>query len=130
MRHVKIAILALALGCSENRIMVKCGDPNEKVDSEFCLMFNSAILSFQIENPDSSVYSRTYSMIFLEAITGIRSRANDLHNPVYDSPELLRLDLERWTRWFKENGKNWTKKKADSVVIVFAGGESVLGPQR
>lgn len=100
--------------------MVTCNESFENVDQEFCAMFNNAMSSFQVEDT-LTTYSRTYSMILLEAVTGIPSRANDLHHPFYKSSRLLNDDLKKWSIWFEKNKHNWTKSKADSVVLNFSG---------
>jgi len=118
-----IAFLIYAVSCSEKKTTVSCEESNERVDKDFCVMFNNAMLSFQTKD-STSIYSKTYSMIFLEAVTGIPSQAYDLHHPIYESPKLLYEDLEKWSDWYKLNKSNWTKRKADSVVLIFSGGES------
>jgi len=82
-------------------------------------MFNNAMLSFQTED-SLALYSRTYSMILLEAVSGIPSRANDLHHPFYKSSRLLNSDLKIWRKWFEKNKHDWTKKKADSVILILS----------
>lgn len=113
-----VFFMGCLIGCSEKIITVSCEESNERVDKDFCLMFNDAMLSFQTEELSGE---RTYSMIFFSAVTGISSQANDLHHPIYKSPKLLHEDLEKWSDWYKLNKSNWTKRKADSVVSIFSG---------
>jgi hypothetical protein len=106
-------------------ITVSCDESNETVEKDFCLMFNDAMLSFQKDfNDTSSGNGRTYSMIFFSAITSIPSQANDLHHPIYRSSKLLQEDLEKWKDWYRQNKSNWTKRKADSVMLIFSGEKS------
>jgi hypothetical protein len=120
MRFCCFTFLIFLVGCSEKKITIACEESNEGVDKEFCLMFNNAMMSFQLED-SIAIYSKTYSMIFFEAVTGISSQAYDLHHPYYESPKLLHEDLEKWSEWFEHNKLIWTKKKADSVVLIFSG---------
>ncbi len=120
MRIIFTAVLICLLGCSEKKITVTCEESNEQIDKDFCIMFNNALLSFQLED-GVAIYSKTYSMIFFEAVTGISSHAYDLHHPYYEYPLLLHDDLEKWCEWFADNKSNWTKRKADSILLIFSG---------
>lgn len=120
MKKFHIAFFIFLLCCSERRIAISCADLDKETDPEFCEAFNNAMLSFQ-ESDEVTINSRTNSMIFLEAVTGITSRANDLHHPFYESSTVLKEDLEMWREWFIKNNQYWTKIKSDSVMLVFSG---------
>ena len=117
---VLFSFLSFLANCTVKKITVDCSEPIESVDPEFCAMVNNAMLSFQVED-SLTIYSRTNSMIILEAVTGIRSRANGLHHPFYKSSRLLNDDLKKWSKWFENSKHNWTKSKADSIVLIFSG---------
>ncbi len=116
---ISLTFFACLVSCSETKIIVDCTDSDGSIDKDFCQMFNEAILSLQSDDTIAT-YSRVHSMIILEAVTGIRSQAHDLHHPYYSSSGQLKSDMKKWRKWFEKNKQYWTKERADSIVLIFS----------
>lgn len=108
--------------CSRKDLLIDCQDPACIVDQGFCSDFKKAIHDIQFATGSTSFVDRQNAMFFFNAVTGIKSRANDYHHPVYESQRELRDDLRAWKQWFEQHRCQMTKVKADSLIENYRGG--------
>lgn len=62
---------------------------------------------------------------YLETLTGCELHYTDCEPPYYENKGLLSVDTAALMKWYADNGKRWTMKRADKYVYKKRRGHTV-----